>query len=230
MRFIFLTATPLVVALLSACAPAHLMQSPPPLMILRQPVPSHTYFVPALPKELPDVPPSYMVLLPNEDGTVGQISLQSRQGTQTLRKAKEAADVQGGAPAFAVNDKQIKRDFGAAMGARPTLPERFKIYYATGTGALTKEGAATFASIVKRSQAFSALEVLIIGHTDSVGNPQANYELGLQRAKMLTDMLIESGIRAVNIEVGSEGESTPLVPTPDKRAEPRNRRVEVTLR
>jgi outer membrane protein OmpA-like peptidoglycan-associated protein len=216
--------------LLGACAPAHLMQSPPPLMMVRQPVPSHTYFVPTPPKEPPDVPPSYMVLLPNEDGTVGQISLQSRAGTQTLRRAKEGADVQGGGQAFGVNDRQLKRDFGAAMEARPTLPERFKIYYPSGDGQLSKEGLATFNAIIKRSQAFSALEVLIIGHTDTMGNPQANYELGMQRAKVLTDMLIDKGIRAVNIEVGSEGEASPAVPTPDKRPEPRNRRVEITLR
>lgn len=208
---------------LTACAPAHMMPGPAPLLIWH-PAP------PAPRPAVPDVPPSYMVLLPNADGSVGQVTMQSNQGKQTLKKPKEAADLAGGADSFSVTDAQLKRDFGAAMGARPALPERFRIYFASGTSRLTNESMATLAHIIRRSQQFSALEVLIIGHTDTMGSPEVNYQLGLVRARQLADMMIAQGIRAVNIELGSEGESQPLVHTPDNTPEPRNRRVEVTLR
>ena len=42
-----------------------------------------------------DVPPSYMVLLNNDDGTTGQVVMQSTRGKQVLNKAREAADIAG---------------------------------------------------------------------------------------------------------------------------------------
>lgn len=220
MRLILLMAAALA---LVACAPAHVMPGPPPLLIWHpaQPAPR---------PPAPDVPPSYLVLLPDADGAVGQVSMQTTQGRQTLRKPKEAADLVGGAGTFAVTDAQLQRDFGAVMGARPALPERFRIYFSSGTSRLSPEALLTVSRVIQRSQQFSALEVLVIGHTDAAGRPEANYQLGLDRARQFAEILIAQGIRAVNIEVGSAGESQPVVFTADGTPEPRNRRIEITLR
>jgi outer membrane protein OmpA-like peptidoglycan-associated protein len=44
------------------------------------------------------------------------------------------------------------------------------------------------------------------------------------------DLLVAEGIDPAMIQVTSHGEENPLVPTEDEVAEPRNRRVEVTVR
>lgn len=178
----------------------------------------------------PDVPPSYMVLLPNADGTTGQVTLNSNQGRQTLNRPKQGADLAGGANAFPVTDAQLQRDFGAVMAARPALPERFRLYFLSKSSQLSPESVAVLNAILQRSQRFTALEVQVIGHTDTRGDAADNHALGLKRARSLAEMLVAKGIRAQNIEIGSEGENLPLVPTADNVAEPRNRRVEVTLR
>jgi len=223
MRFLRCLGMALSAGGLVACAPAHLMPGPAPLLIWH-PAP------PAPRPPTPDVPPSYMVLLPDANGAVGQVTMRSSQGQQTLRRAKEAADLTGGADTFSVTDAQLQRDFGPAMAARPVLPERFRIYFSSGTSRLSPEAMATVSRIIQRSQQFSALEVLVIGHTDTAGRPEANYQLGLDRARQFADILIAQGIRAVNIEVGSAGETQPAVSTPDNTPEPRNRRIEITLR
>jgi outer membrane protein OmpA-like peptidoglycan-associated protein len=44
------------------------------------------------------------------------------------------------------------------------------------------------------------------------------------------DELVKVGIAADRIRVEGRGEREPLVPTPDEVAEPRNRRVEISVR
>jgi outer membrane protein OmpA-like peptidoglycan-associated protein len=63
-----------------------------------------------------------------------------------------------------------------------------------------------------------------------MGTPQANIELGLKRASMVRNLLVEAGLTPSAIEVTSHGEAELLVKTPNDTAEPRNRRVEIAVR
>ena len=73
-------------------------------------------------------------------------------------------------------------------------------------------------------------EVVVIGHTDTLGDARANVALGLKRAKSVQGVLVDAGISPALIEVASHGEADQLVKTRDDRAEPRNRRVEISVR
>ena len=217
-------AAALVALLLAGCSSDPALQPVPPLLVWHAQAPVRNY-VPA-----PDVPPSYMVLLPNDDGTTGQVFLQNGPARQTLSRPRQAADLEGGAPAFSVTDAQLRRDFGAVMAARPAMAEHYRIFYPTGSSSLTPQARQQLQNIVDRSQRFGALEVSVIGHTDTVGDAEANFELGLRRARDFAETLVAMGIRAVHIEIGSDGATQPLVPTPPHTAEQRNRRIEITLR
>jgi outer membrane protein OmpA-like peptidoglycan-associated protein len=72
--------------------------------------------------------------------------------------------------------------------------------------------------------------VLVIGHTDTVGTRASNIVLGMRRAELLRKLLVEAGLDSSLIEIASHGEADLLVPTGDEVAEPRNRRVEITVR
>ena len=53
----------------------------------------------------------------------------------------------------------------------------------------------------------------------------------LERSGMFVrDLLVQIGVNSAMIEVSSHGKNNLLVPTPDQTPEPRNRRVEVTVR
>ena len=73
-------------------------------------------------------------------------------------------------------------------------------------------------------------DVLVIGHTDTVGSDAVNDALSRQRAEVVRKALIARGIAAENIVVVGRGKREPIVPTADGVAEPRNRRVEIIVR
>ncbi len=71
--------------------------------------------------------------------------------------------------------------------------------------------------------------VQIIGHTDSRGSEESNYELSRRRAQAVADILVENGVSAARIATRGEGESRPIASndTPEGRA--KNRRVEIDI-
>jgi outer membrane protein OmpA-like peptidoglycan-associated protein len=73
-------------------------------------------------------------------------------------------------------------------------------------------------------------DILVTGHTDTLGTRAANFQLGLKRATMVRDLLIAAGVDASRIEVSSLGETDLLVSSADDAPEPRNRRVDITIR
>jgi outer membrane protein OmpA-like peptidoglycan-associated protein len=70
----------------------------------------------------------------------------------------------------------------------------------------------------------------VIGHTDTMGTQTANYTLGLKRAMMVRNLLVAAGLDSSTIDVTSVGELDPLIKTPDETPEPRNRRVDISVR
>jgi outer membrane protein OmpA-like peptidoglycan-associated protein len=83
-----------------------------------------------------------------------------------------------------------------------------------------------FAEIAKRP----VPDVLVMGHTDTVGTNQVNDPLSQQRAEVIRAGLIRSGIAPENITAAGRGKRELLVPTADGVVEPRNRRVEIIVR
>lgn len=178
----------------------------------------------------PPPPPSYVALLPSPDGTVGKVVVRGQRGEQTLHTAQQGTLLDGSQAPFAVSAEQLQRDFGAALQARPALPEQFLLYFETGGSELTADSKALLARIVERAQARQSLDMSVIGHTDTQGAANANEALALKRATAIAERLRALGLRDAVMSIESHGERNPLVSTPDDTAEPRNRRVEVTLR
>ncbi|MGL6109470.1 MAG: OmpA family protein, partial [Rubrivivax sp.] len=83
-----------------------------------------------------------------------------------------------------------------------------------------------FAEIARRP----VPDVLVIGHTDTVGTDAFNDVLSRQRAEVVRKALVARGIAAENIVVVGRGKREPIVPTADGVAEARNRRVEILVR
>ena len=75
-----------------------------------------------------------------------------------------------------------------------------------------------------------AFEVMVIGHTDTVGGLEANDMLSLKRAATVREILIAAGVPVGKIEIAGRGEREPLLKTADEVAEPKNRRVEISIR
>jgi peptidoglycan-associated lipoprotein len=183
--------------------------------------------------QAPPAPPSasYLVLLNNSDGSTGQVRLSNQAGTTTLSKAGQASRLAGPpGQIFEVNRATISRDFGAALDARPPKPVSFVLYFQVGGARLAPESEIEVGKVLAEIAARPVPDISIIGHTDTAGDADANERLGLERARYVATLFGGTNLEPRNILIESHGEKNLLVPTPDNTAEPRNRRVEVTVR
>ncbi len=178
----------------------------------------------------PPPPPSYVVLLPNADGTVGQVTVRGQAGQQVLNQPLQGSHLNGATPPYPVSREQLQSDFGAALAARPERPEQFLLYFEAGGAELTAESKAQLPRVLERARARSSVDLSVVGHTDNQGRPEANEALGRQRATAIAQQLRQLGLGDAVISIESHGARNLLVPTPDNTAEPRNRRVEIILR
>ncbi len=67
--------------------------------------------------------------------------------------------------------------------------------------------------------------VAITGHTDNVGEPQANVNLGLRRAESIRNILVGKGVAADRISTASKGEAQPATSNDTEDGRHRNRRT-----
>jgi len=176
---------------------------------------------------------SLVVLLADPDGTVGRATVSNPGGSVDLvgeRDSTEAAMNQAPRAAGALTEAEVQRMFGEVLAALPPAPQRFILQFEFDSDELTAEGRKLLPEIIRIVTDRSVPEVDVIGHTDTTGTPQSNAALGLKRAASVRDLLVKAGLAAALIEVRSHGESDPLVRTADNAYEPRNRRVEVSVR
>ena len=196
----------MLVLLLGACA----TPEPPPLQVERK-------------------LGSYVVLLDNADGSVGAITVTGAKGKVLVDRLAQGASLDGGS-AFAVEESRIRRDFGEALSARPIAPVSFLLYFETGGAQLTPASQALIAQVIATAKSRPAADVSVTGHTDTEGDAEFNEKLGLQRAQAIAKMVPEAGLDVAEMTVNSHGKRNLLVPTPDNTAEPKNRRVEISIR
>jgi outer membrane protein OmpA-like peptidoglycan-associated protein len=184
----------------------------------------------------PSPPPAseLIVLLPDaETGAVGRALVTSSATTVTLAGEREGTQVAPGQPPTmpaAVDEARLQQVFGDALSALPPPPRSFNLYFQFDSDELTDAARALLPEILRLVKERAVPDVVAIGHTDTAGSSQSNFQLGLRRATKVRDLLIATGLDAALITVMSAGEAEPLVKTPDETREPRNRRVEVAIR
>ncbi len=174
------------------------------------------------------------ILLEDADGSVGRIEVANAQGSQVVDQAGVGVGVAtaDSAPAAPepVDQAAIDRIFGAALTAEPEAPAIFVLNFRSGGVNLTPASEALLPLVLAEVERRESPNVAVVGHTDTQSGAQFNARLALRRAERLRDILVDAGLDPNLIEVGSHGEANLLVPTPDNVAEPRNRRVEITIR
>ena len=174
-----------------------------------------------------------VVLLPDSDsGHVGRVVVSNPQGSTELATAGASTRVSmTEAPQIrTMSESDIKRRFGDIIATLPPAPQHFTLPFQFDSEELTDEGRRLVQEVLKTVKSFPVPDVVVTGHTDTTGNPRTNAELGLRRANVVRSMLVQTGLSTLMIEVRSHGEAELLVPTADNVSEPRNRRVEITVR
>jgi outer membrane protein OmpA-like peptidoglycan-associated protein len=174
-----------------------------------------------------------VVLLPDSDsGTVGRVVVSNPAGSTELSTAWASTRVTSSrAPAVRVlSESEVTRRFGDVIATLPPPPRHFTLLFRFDSEELTDESQALVQDVLRTVKSQPVPDVVVVGHTDTTGTPQSNIELGLRRANAVRTLLVAAGLGESAIDVRSHGEAELLVKTSDGVFEPRNRRVEITVR
>lgn len=173
-----------------------------------------------------------VVLLPDKDGKVGTLVVQNQKGSAVLNTpyatARTAPD--GSVARGTASQDEIKAVFSGALSAQPPRPISFTLYFESGSDEITAQSKQEVKRILAEMARREAPDITVIGHTDRVGSDPSNDALSLQRAGRVKSMLVGMGVPAERILIAGRGRREPLVPTADGVIEPRNRRVEISVR
>ena len=179
----------------------------------------------------PDKAPEVFAVLPAPDGHVGTIVVKGPQSEQVLNGAYASVRIEGGSQTFSVLDAgQVRDMFGSTLDALPGVATSFTLYFVEGKDELTPESQAQLESVFAELKRRPLPDIVVIGHTDTVGSLDFNDKLSRARADRMRELLIERGLPGERIQAAGRGKRELLVPTEDNVSEPRNRRVEINVR
>ena len=178
------------------------------------------------------LPPNVAILIPDEGGTIGKASISNAGGTVPLDKpySTVGASAKSVDKPFFANFAQVEYEFGSVLKATPRPPVKYTLYFLNGAATLDPESASVLEGLIVKAKATPNADLSVVGHADATGSEAVNVRVSQARAASIRDNLTAAGIPASIIEVTSHGSGNPRVPTPRGVAEPRNRRVEVTIR
>jgi outer membrane protein OmpA-like peptidoglycan-associated protein len=185
------------------------------------------------PKPPPRASRDIIVLLPDDQGKTGAIVVSSAGVERRLDRPGQTVTVEAGSPPglpTVMPGQEVDAIAGPALAALPKPPARFILYFEHDSVDLTPESHARLEKVLKTIRERAPVDVSVVGHTDTVGKKEYNYTLSMRRAKAAASILIGKGIDPSVLDITSHGKDNPLVPTGDQVSEPRNRRVEITVR
>lgn len=86
------------------------------------------------------------------------------------------------------------------------------------------------ANIVKYTEHVKDAVVLVVGHSDNVGNRDSNIVLGQKRAEFSKNYLSKNGIDGARIETQSKGPDEPIGDNSTEEGKATNRRTAITIK
>ena len=179
------------------------------------------------------LPANVVILLPDENGTLGKVAV--HEGASTAELDRPLAAVNAGSEAslhnlFTAPRSDVDSEFAGALAATPRAPLVDILYFQTGLTELDPRSRGDFGAAIAAAKGTPNVDISVVGHTDSVGSDAYNLALSLRRAETVRAALVAAGVPSDIIEIAYHGANNPLIPTPRGVPELRNRRVEVTIR
>lgn len=99
------------------------------------------------------------------------------------------------------------------------------VYFETNSSQLTRESKVVVALFIQFLKDNPTVKVEIQGHTDNIGNDDANLKLSEQRAKSVYDYVVSQGITASRLRYKGYGESQPIADNNTAYGRAKNRRT-----
>jgi outer membrane protein OmpA-like peptidoglycan-associated protein len=163
----------------------------------------------------------------------------TRAKAEAEAKAREAeqarlaarAEAEKAARAKAEADQLTKElsDLKAKQTERGIILTIGDVLFATGKADLSPEAMRSVDKLVEFLQKYTNRNVLIEGHTDSVGSDEFNLTLSQKRADSLKEALTGKGVEEKRITTIGYGKKYPVASNDTASGKQQNRRVEVSI-
>ena len=142
-----------------------------------------------------------VVVLPASDGHIGGVVVEDGSQKIVLDKPYAGAEPGSGTVKAVISDeKEVGVIFAGALAARPIPPATYILYFANDSDELVPESRDAFDKIFAEVSRRNAAEIVITGHTDTVGTPEHNDQLSLDRA----NAVVQSGSAKVSTAHGTK--------------------------
>lgn len=108
--------------------------------------------------------------------------------------------------------------------------EKGAIKFKTGKAEIDPACDKTMIAIAAIMADYPGFHVQVDGHTDNVGNPEANKKLSQDRAEAVVKYLVDKkGVEAKRLSAKGFGDSQPIADNKTKKGQAKNRRVDFTV-
>src|SRR5438046_2546825 len=129
--------------------------------------------------------------------------------------------------------KELEQSIPGATIAR--VGEGIAVTFASGilfpfnSTDILPDGRTNLQELAKSLEKYPNSDVLIVGHTDSVGTDAYNLDLSQRRAQAAATYLQSLGVPAARLHAVGKGESEPIQPNDTDAGRAQNRRVEIAI-
>jgi outer membrane protein OmpA-like peptidoglycan-associated protein len=124
----------------------------------------------------------------------------------------------------AVPGAEVKR---VGEGIQIIFDDKSGVNFAFDSSELTAEAKKNLDAVAEIFNEFPDTDLMIEGHTDSVGNDDYNMKLSKRRAEAVVAYIKSKGVAANRFEVKAFGETRPRFDNATKEGQSKNRRVEI---
>ena len=153
----------------------------------------------------------------------------TREAEQARLAARAEAEKAARAKAEADQLTKELSDLKAKQTERGIILTIGDVLFATGKADLSPDAMRSVDKLVEFLQKYTNRNVLIEGHTDSVGSDEFNLTLSQKRADSLKEALIGKGIAGERITTVGYGKKYPVASNDTVAGKQQNRRVEVSI-
>ena len=119
---------------------------------------------------------------------------------------------------------------GSSIKPARQAQDAFVVHFITSSTHLDAQAMKVLQDVAAAWKARKSSTLMISGHTDATGKEHSNMELSQKRAERVANTLSHLGVNPSAMILEAYGEERPMIQTPDKASEARNRRVEIRIK
>ena len=184
--------------------------------------------------------PKSLVVLANSGDTHNAIIFSNDNKEIKIDKVREYIQIKEKSdpiePSKIMSKREFNARFGSLLNALPAKALSYQLYFKENHMTLTPSSKELLPIIVKKIIEKSPCMVDIIGHTDTTGDENENFDLSLEEANNVKAIFQEEILKYltskkdITLTTKGYGEKDLLIPTPNNQKEIKNRFVEIYIK